>query len=133
MRLARLGTSRQDVLSSSLEQIPDRTAASLDYARPLLSCLTPPQWTFNLHIPRARLVMLDAVDSWAARLVDEGLLAAFMPVDFSGSDGGLKACVEALQRVEEVQAPNLCPFCFNGSNSSALKRSSGASPNTLRH
>ena len=39
------------------------------------------------------LVMLDAVDSWAARLVDEGLLAAFMPVDFSGSDGGLKACV----------------------------------------
>ena len=80
-------------MSSSLEQVPNRIAASLDCARPLLSFVTPPQWTSNLHIPHARLVMLDAVDSWAARLVDEGLLAAFMPVDFSGSDGGLKACV----------------------------------------
>lgn len=44
-----------------------------------------------------RAVILDAEDSWSSKLVDEGVIEKFMPIDFSDTDALFDNCMDAIK------------------------------------
>lgn len=48
-----------------------------------------------------RAVILDAEDSWSSKLVAEGVIEKFLPIDFSDTDVLFDKCMEAIKEVKD--------------------------------
>ena len=71
----------------------------------LLLCILP------MHLQRDvefhRLVILDSKDSWAAALVEQGIVERFIEADLSHSERVWDVCLAAVTQVEQVW-PAVC-------------------------
>ena len=50
-----------------------------------------------------RLIILDVANSWAKGLAEEGLIAKFMPVDFTDAAASYKSCLQSVQQLRQVE------------------------------
>lgn len=47
-------------------------------------------------------IVLDGPDSWAQRMVDEGVIRKFVPIDFEDAGAVFDRCLEAIQSLKRV-------------------------------